>query len=229
MQPFFITGTGTDIGKTLVTTTLCWQLRQMGKQVTALKPVITGYTPDDPFSDSALILKSSGLLSSPQLIETISPWRYKAAIAPNIAAAREGKPAVDVDAIVKYCREHAMLQSDVLLVEGAGGLMAPINDHHTTLDVMRTLAWPVILVTGSYLGSLSHTLSAVEVLRSRGLTIRALIVNQSEKSPVSLDETAATLQRFMPSDILIVKLPRLSGKEELWKATPLISWVVNHE
>jgi dethiobiotin synthetase len=229
MQPFFITGIDTDIGKTLVTTTLCWQLRQMGKQVTALKPIITGYDPNDQMSDSALILKSCGLSPTPQLMETISPWRYKAQLAPNMAAAHEGKPPVDVDAIVKYCREHAALQSDVLLVEGAGGLMAPINDHHTTLDVMRTLAWPVILVAGNYLGALSHTLTAVEVLRSRGLSMRALIVNQSDKSPVSLEDTTATLQRFIPSDIPIVKMPRLTGKEDLWKAAPLISWIISHD
>jgi len=88
---FFITGTGTEIGKTLVTTALCWQLKERGFNVTALKPVVSGFDADDMESDSALILKSCGLKPSEKMIKTISPWQFAAPLAPNMAASKEKK------------------------------------------------------------------------------------------------------------------------------------------
>jgi len=147
MQPFFITSTGTNIGKTLVTTALVWQLRQAGKMVTALKPVISGYDPNDAQSDSALILQSYGLTPAHDLAASISPWRYTIPLAPNMAAAKEGKP-VEFEKLVAFCREHMALASDIVLVEGVGGVMVPLDNAHTVLDWMVALGWPVILVGG---------------------------------------------------------------------------------
>jgi dethiobiotin synthetase len=177
MDSFFITSIGTGIGKTLVTTALCSQLRQQGKKVTALKPIVSGFTYDDPESDPALILQSCGLMPTKALIDTISPWRFAAPIAPNMAALSEGK-TIDLDKVIAYCRDHTNLKSDAVLLEGAGGVMAPISDQYTMLDWMEGLQWPVILVAGSYLGSLSHTLTAVEALRGRGVPVRALVISE---------------------------------------------------
>lgn len=224
MQPFFITASGTDMGKTLLMTTLCWQLKQAGKKVTALKPLVSGYDPKSDATDTALILRSCGITPTPTLAEAISPWRYRAALAPNMAAAKENVAAPSLDAVVDFCREHATLASDAVLVEGVGGIMAPINDTHTVLDWMVALKWPVIMACGTYLGSISHTLSALEVLHARGLSVRALAVNETEKSTVSLDDTAATLQKFVSKDISVIKLPRVP-KDEPWKYMPLISWM----
>lgn len=226
MQSFFITAPGTGIGKTLVTTALCWQLRQQGKTVTALKPVITGYDASDPENDTALILKSCGLAPTPQLMETVSPWRFSAPLAPGMAAAREGK-TIDIEALTGFCREHAGLQSDVVLVEGAGGVMAPLSDAHTALDWIEALGWPVILVAGSYLGALSHTLTALEALRGRDVAVRAIAVSESAGGSVSLDGTVRALEKFIPATTPIAKLPRLTVRRELWKAAPLVSWMIN--
>ncbi|MDE3038475.1 MAG: dethiobiotin synthase, partial [Pseudomonadota bacterium] len=168
MSSFFITGTGTGIGKTLVMTALCRQLKASGKTVTALKPVISGYDPKDKNNDAALILKSCGLAPSPALMETIAPWRYAAPLSPSMAAAKENNP-VDMQALVKFCRDHAALASDAVLAEGAGGVMSPLTENETMLDWMEALGWPAILVGGSYLGALSHMLSAFEALKSRGV------------------------------------------------------------
>jgi dethiobiotin synthetase len=224
MKSFFITSTGTGIGKTLTTTSLCWQLRQQGKAVTALKPVISGYSPIDLDNDSAKILKSCGITPSAPAMETISPWRYNAALAPNMAAHKEGS-SIDLDKLVDFCLEHTSLQSDVLLVEGVGGIMVPINDTHTVLDWMSALNWPLILVAGSYLGSISHTLTAVEVLKARGLHIHSVIVSESYQSTVDLADTASTLETFLPQTIPVLKMPRVSATEETWKHTPPISWL----
>jgi dethiobiotin synthetase len=227
MQPYFITASGTGIGKTLVTTTLCWQLRHSGKKVTALKPVISGFDPQDMDSDAALILKSCGLTPTPQMMATISPWRYRAPLAANMAATKEGTPPPELAEVVKFCRDHAMIEGDVLLAEGAGGVMSPLSDTHTMLDLMAALRWPVLLVAGNYLGSISHTLTAVEALRAQSLRIDAVVVSESEKSQVTLDETARTLERFIGKDIPLVKLPMVRDTDALWKTQPLISWICN--
>ncbi len=224
MQPFFITGSGTDIGKTLVMTALCWQLKQAGKTVTALKPVISGYNPKDMKGDAALILKSCGLVPSPPLMETIAPWRYTLALSPAMAASREGN-LVDLPSLTAFCREHAGLASDVLLVEGVGGVMSPLSDTHTMLDWMEALAWPALLVVGSYLGAVSHALTAFEALRLRQVPVRAVIVSESELTPVPLEAMAESLAKFLPRDLPIVKMPRIVEKEEQWKYVPPIAWI----
>jgi dethiobiotin synthetase len=224
MRPFFITASGTNVGKTLVTTALCSQLQQEGKAVTAIKPVISGYNPKDMGCDSALILRSCGVTPTPQLMEVISPWRYEAFLAPNMAAAIEGNP-VDLNKLVEFCREHTSVESDIVLCEGVGGIMAPINDQHTVLDWIQELAWPVIMVCGSYLGAISHTLTAIESLKARGVSPKALILSETDGSTVLLADTATTLEKFLPPSIPIVKLPLIAPQDEIWTKVPLISWL----
>jgi len=221
MQSFFIAAPGTGIGKTVVTTALCWQLRQSGKKLTALKPVISGYDPDDEQNDTALILKSCSITPTEEAVEAVSPWRFAAPLAPDMAAAREGKPPVDLEALTAFCRNGG---EDYMLVEGIGGVMTPINDRHTVLDWMAALGWPVILVAGSYLGSISHTLMALEVLRARGLSVKALVVSESESS-VLLEDTVATLEKFLLAPIPVVKIPRIVAQGDLWKHAPPISGI----
>jgi len=226
MSRLFITGTGTDVGKTLVMTALCWQLRQQGKKITAIKPVVSGFDPQDPGSDAALILRSCGLAATPALMQAIAPWQFHAPLAPSMAAAREGKTIVLED-VAKFCTEHTGLKSDVVLAEGAGGVMSPLNDRHTMLDWMEALAWPVALVAGSYLGAISHALTAVEALRARKLAVRALILSASDKNSVPLEDTAEALKKLIPSDIPVITLPRVQQKEELWKHLPPIGWILH--
>src|SRR5689334_20537801 len=191
----FITSSGTGIGKTLVTTSLCWQLRQSGKTVKALKPVISGYDAADLNNDSALILKSSDVEPTAPAQEAISPWRYKAPLAPAMAAAKEGHP-IDIKTLTDFCLQPFSPPADVILAEGVGGIMVPLNQHQTVLDWVSALSWPVVLVAGSYLGSISHALTALQSLRSRDLAVRAIIVSASEDG-VPLEDTAATLEKFL--------------------------------
>lgn len=225
MGNFFITSSGTGIGKTLVTAVLCWQLKQQGKSVTALKPVISGFDYSDLESDSAIILKSGGITVSRAAMEAISPWRFAAPLAPSMAAAQEDKPQIELDVVLEFCRTHARLKSDFVLVEGAGGVMSPLNHRHTMLDVMEALAWPTIVVGGSYLGAISHTLTALEALQARRVKVAALVLSESDRSTVSLQDTADALEKFIPAHIPVVKLPRLHGKDELWRLAPPLSWI----
>src|SRR5207248_697063 len=125
---FFITAVGTGIGKTLVTTIMCHQLLRTGRTVSALKPLVSGFAADDPASDPALILRSLGRSPTPNAIAAIAPWRFQAPLSPHLAAAREGR-TLAVEDIVAFCRAREREDYDLLLVEGAGGVMSPINSR----------------------------------------------------------------------------------------------------
>ena len=197
---FFITATGTGVGKTFLTCGLVRALRLAGEPVRALKPVISGYDPEDfANSDTAHLLGAMGEPATAQSIAGLSPFRFAAPLSPDIAAAREGR-AIDFDALLDTCR-----QPGPLLVEGVGGVMVPLTDRHTVLDWIAALDWPVLLVAGSYLGTISHTLTALTALRTRQASIAALIVNETPGGP-ALPETIATLRRFAPG-ITILTLP----------------------
>ncbi len=207
MGAVFITATGTDVGKTFVTAGLIRHLHTEKKSVTALKPVMSGYDPAiSKDSDAGVLLQALGRDISETEIAAISPWRYLAALSPDMAAAREGK-TLDVDALIAFCRKQ-MENETPLLIEGVGGVMVPLDARRTVLDWMVALACPVILVTGSYLGAISHTLGALEVLKLSNLDVRALVVSETDGSTVPLAETVDTLTRF-GKGIDIVTLPRM--------------------
>lgn len=208
---FFVTASGTDIGKTYVTTGLIRALQARGVPVSALKPLITDFTARTaPGSDTALILKALGEDVTDQAIARLSPWRYEAALAPDMAAAHEGK-TVPYDEVVAFCAaaRDAAQQKSVLIVEGAGGVLVPVDDHHTMRDFMRDLAAQPILVVGSYLGTISHTLTAVEALVNAGMPPLAVVVSESEDAGIALADTCAAIARFL-GPVPLLPLPRNS-------------------
>ncbi len=222
MSGLFITGVGTGVGKTLVATILCHQWRRMGRRVTALKPVVSGFVADDPESDPALLLRSVGITPRPESIASISPWRFAAPISPHLAARRENR-SVSLVEIAQFCREKTAGPGSLRLIEGAGGLMSPMSSDGTCLDLIAALGEPVILVTGTYLGALSHTLTALAALRGRSAVVRGLIVSESVES-VGLGETVKSLREFGCADLPIVALPRLIGDVETrWRTAPWLS------
>lgn len=221
-QRFFITSSGTGIGKTLVTASLCHQLRGQGKTVNALKPIISGWNESDEESDTAILLRSLGRPFNAKSIECISPWRFHAPLSPDMAAREEGD-SIDFSALTAFCAQPD--EAEYSFIEGVGGVMVPLTDRHTVLDLMEVLKFPVILVVGSYLGSLSHTLTALEALRSRGLEVRAIVISESESSTVPLAEIYKTLHNF--TRIPMITLPRVaSGDMPLWMRTPDITSLI---
>jgi dethiobiotin synthetase len=207
MTAYFVTATGTDIGKTFVTVGLIRRLRSAGGLVSALKPVATGFDPAAAHSSDtgALLAALSRPLSTPE-IERISPWRYALPLSPAMAALRENRP-LDFERLIEFCRSAIAVHRGTLLIEGIGGVMVPLDQRRTVLDWMATLKLPVLLVAGSYLGSLSHTLTALEALDRRRLELSALIVNETPGSTVPLADTVSTLAPFVGP---VVPLRRLS-------------------
>lgn len=205
MSAFFVTGAGTDVGKTFVAAGLIRALRSRGRKVRALKPVASGFDPANaPASDPGQLLAALGQAVTADAVAAICPWRFAAPLSPDMAAARESR-TIDFDALVTFSRAAA--PGEILLVEGVGGVMVPLDQRHTTLDWMQALGFPVILVGGSYLGAISHTLSALEALRGRGLAVAAIVTSESANSMVPLENTVQTVARFA-APCVTVKLPR---------------------
>lgn len=218
MKRLFVTASGTGVGKTLVTAALAYQLCKAGTAVRALKPVISGYTPaTHGDSDTAVLLDSLGLSHTLTEIDRLSPFRFEAPLSPDMAAAREGR-RIDFDALLAVCRDAADGPEDALLIEGVGGVMVPLTGDRTVLDWIAALQIPCVLVVGSYLGTISHTLTAIEALRGRTAEIAGVVISESEESPVPPAETRDTIRRFLPCTQLIV-LPRLGG-DAPWRTAP---------
>jgi len=209
MSRLFVTGAGTEVGKTFVTCLLLRRLRAAGHWARALKPVVSGFDPADVAgSDCGQILSAMDEAADAAAVGAVSPWRFVAPLSPDMAAVREGRE-IDVGELVAFCRYAAPAEGEgTLIVEGVGGAMVPLSDRETVLDWMAGLSWPVLLVSGSYLGALSHALTAAEAIRLRGLELAGLVVSESAESPVPLDETAATLRRFL-DPVPVIALPRL--------------------
>jgi dethiobiotin synthetase len=221
MSAIFITATGTDIGKTFVAAGLIRHWRAAGRDVDALKPVTTGFDPAEAEgSDTGILLKALGRPVTPAEIERISPWRYAAPLSPHVATRRENR-ALPFDELVAFSKRAIADTPGTLLIEGVGGVMVPLDDRHTVLDWMTALDVPLVVITGTYLGTLSHTLTCLEVLRSRKLGLKALVVNETPGSAVTLDDTMATLVRFAPPTTLVT-LRRASGAADLKKLADLL-------
>jgi dethiobiotin synthetase len=196
MSTIFLTATGTEIGKTFVAAGLIHALKRKGREVAAIKPLVSGYEDwSAPASDPVRLLDALGLPHSEDEIAKIAPWRFRAPLAPNQAASREGRH-LNYDALVEFCRTTAAACRGVLLIEGIGGVMVPIDERRTVLDWIADLHVPALLVAGSYLGTISHTLTALATLRQRHVSVAAIVLSETEGSSVPLEENAATIAQF---------------------------------
>jgi dethiobiotin synthetase len=207
MTAVFITSTGTDIGKTFIARGLIRHLRDRGRTVDALKPVVSGFLPRQvEASDVGLLLSALSRPATVTEIERISPWRFMAPLSPDIAAQREGR-RIDFGSVVDFSKSAIESANDVLLIEGIGGVMVPLDECHTVLDWMAALACPIMLVAGNYLGTISHTLTALEVLASRNLEVLSVVLSERERS-APLADNAHAIARLAKMEILTV--PRLA-------------------
>jgi dethiobiotin synthetase len=215
----FVTATGTGIGKTLVTAALLAELRAAGRRARALKPVLSGFPdPAGEPSDAEILLRAQGIDPTPDEVERIAPWRFRAPLSPDMAAAREGR-RLDFERLVEFTRAAQREADGWLLVEGVGGVCVPLDARHTVLDWIAASGLPALLVAGSYLGTLSHTLTAAASLRGRGVRLAGLVLCESPESPVPLAETRATLLRFL-GELPCAEIPRLAPGPEAWRAAP---------
>lgn len=208
MAAYFVTSTGTDIGKTFVTAALIRYLRESNQPVAALKPVVSGYDSSvAETSDPAVLLTALGRPVTAEEVGRIAPWRFRAPLSPDLASAREGR-RIDFDKLVEFSRAAIGAATGPIFIEGVGGIMVPLDGRRTVLDWMAALNIPLLLVVGGYLGTISHTLTALDVLAQRKLAVAAIVVCEKERDTVELDDTVASIARFAGSTG-VVGLPRL--------------------
>lgn len=180
MNTVFIAGSHTDVGKTYVTCALIEAARAARISVSAFKPVVSGLDPLDwTASDPGRLLAALGRPGSEEHLAEMSPFRFEAALSPPRAAQLEGVD-LRLQALVDASMgQVAQKRHELLLIEGAGGVMSPVAEDGLCIDLMRELGLPVIIVSGSYLGAISHTLTAIDVVQTRGLQILSVVVSQS--------------------------------------------------
>lgn len=171
MRGLFVTATGTGAGKTTVTAALTRVLVESGVPVAAMKPIETGV---DSVAADALALAEA--CRDPALAHDPRWYRARLAAAPY-AATLEGAPPLDLPRLARTVRERAGTR--FALVEGAGGLLVPLDRNHTIADLARALALPLVLVAPDRLGVLSDALLTIEAVRARGLELRAVVLNRT--------------------------------------------------
>jgi dethiobiotin synthetase len=198
MKAYFVTSTGTDIGKTFVASGILRAARQAGRQANAIKPIMSGYNPNHPQnSDAGRLLSAMDRRVNADTVAAISPWRYLAPVSPDLAAAMEGR-VISLPQVLTFCEAAAASARDMMLIEGVGGVMVPLDRWHTVRDWIAGLHIPALLVAGSYLGAISHILTAAEALNTRGIVIAAVVISESDTSPVRPEDIAAAVTKFLP-------------------------------
>jgi len=201
---YFIAAIGTDLGKTYLVENL---LKNISNSK-AIKPIISGFDIDDANSDSAKILKAQNTEFNEDNIKRISPWRFKEAVSPHFAATME-QNEIDFDEVVEFCNNEIELakKGDYhLFIEGAGGVLSPINYEKTFLDLVKNIEADVLLVGANYLGSISHILSAVVSLKVASVDIEKIIINEDVPNfALGQNDIIKTIENFTKVDTMLMK------------------------
>lgn len=193
MRPIFVTGTGTDVGKTHILCAMLEAHRKAGGKARVMKPVISGFDPARlNETDTIRLMRANGDTLNGEGVQAVSPFRFKAPLSPDMAAYREHRE-LTIETVVNWCLDR-IDRAVPTIIEGAGGVMSPLTMDGLNLDLIQELDARPILVTGAYLGAISHTLTALRVM-DRSC---AVIVNDWKASPVPAVDTARSIQRFAP-------------------------------
>jgi dethiobiotin synthetase len=187
MKGWFVTGTDTGVGKTVIAGALAWLLRERGHRVGVYKPVASGCRRDPRLG---LVCSDAEFLShcadSKHTLETINPIRYSGELAPMVAAEHTRHP-IDWEAIDRNWKQIRS-SADSMIVEGAGGLLVPIDQDNNMADLAGRFKLPLIIVGRIGLGTINHTLLTIEAARARKLSIAAVVLNAFEPESASLAE-----------------------------------------
>jgi dethiobiotin synthetase len=213
---YFVTGTDTGVGKTLISCALLQGYALQGKRVVGMKPVAAGYAAEGslhssgaptgvPFAgadggqnEDVLQLRAAGNVAVGY--GQINPYCFVPAIAPHLAAQRAGV-IMQFSRIAASYHELAA-QADVVIVEGAGGLLVPLNAQQDSADLAKELDLPVILVVGMRLGCLNHALLTVEVIAARGLALAGWVANVVDTDMASIEENVDALRQRISAPLL---------------------------
>jgi len=206
----FVTGTGTEVGKTVVAAVIARTLADEGQRVAVFKPAVTGLEEEDE-TDHALLRRASG---SQQTDEEIAPYRYGPPASPHLAAAMAGEE-IDPGRLRETARAAAA-SADTIVCEGVGGLLVPLSPTYLVRDLASDLGYPLVVVADPGLGTINHTLLTLESARAAGLEVAAVVLNPWPEQPSEIErsnrETIAALR-----NVPVHTLPRLDlSRPETW-------------
>lgn len=199
---FFVAGTDTGVGKTLVSSALLMAAKQRGMETLGVKPVAAGadqYADGQWLNDDALALQAQTTL--PLQYMQINPVLLPVAASPHIAAAEQGK-TLNAERITGFCRGVLSQPAEFAVVEGAGGWYVPLNSRETLADVAMTLQLPVILVVGMRLGCLNHALLTAKAIQQSGLVLAGWVANSVEPTMPYHNENITYLQQTLGGPLL---------------------------
>jgi dethiobiotin synthetase len=206
-QWLFITGTDTDVGKTVVACGLLAAANQQGLRTAAIKPVAAGCEVTEQGMTNSDALQLQAAASHKLSYQQINPIALVPAIAPHIAAAEAGV-RMSASRLVGYCRGVSLMPVDLVVIEGAGGWRVPINSRETLADVARELECSVVVVVGMRLGWLNHALLTMEAIRRDGLQIAGWVANILDTDMPRLQENIDTLKQCI-NEPCLGTVPRL--------------------
>jgi len=184
VEGVFVTGTGTEVGKTVVAAAIAHTLSNDGKQVTVFKPAVTGLENDEGEADHALLRRAAG---SEQSDDEITPYRYAPAMSPHLAADLAGEQ-IQPERLLDAARAAAG-DSEALVCEGVGGLLVPLAADYLVRDFAADLGLPLVIAASSGLGTINHTLLTIEAARSAGLEVAAVVLTPWPEKPGQIEES----------------------------------------
>lgn len=194
---YFVTGTDTGVGKTLISCALLHAFAAQGKSVAGMKPVAAGCDDDDLNEDVKKLRAASNILTS---LGQINPYSFFHPIAPHLAARHAGV-SINLERILNSYHELST-QAEVVIVEGAGGFLVPLNDTQDSADLAVALELPVILVVGMRLGCLNHALLTMRAINASGLKCAGWVANVLDPDMAALDENIKALQQRIEAPLL---------------------------
>jgi dethiobiotin synthetase len=184
MNGFFVTGTDTGVGKTIISSGLAAVLKEKNVDVGVFKPLLSGTSREDPESDTSLLKQLSQTSLS---YEEITPFEFKEPLAPYVAGKLEGK-IVGIEDVLSHW-EKIRGKHEFFIVEGAGGISVPLGEHFLVSDLIQALQLPIVLVARPNLGTVNHIFLTVQYAKSLGLTIAGIVINGISENPDLAEKT----------------------------------------
>jgi dethiobiotin synthetase len=212
----FVTGTGTEVGKTVVAAAIARTLAAAGESVAVFKPAVTGLE-EDGEADHQLLRRASG---SRQDSDEIAPYRFSPPASPHLAAELAGQ-RIDPDRLVGAARAAAS-SADVLVCEGVGGFLVPLAPGFLVRDLAKCLELPLVIAASPGLGTINQTLLTVESVRAAGLEVAAVVLTPWPEAPSEVEasnrETIASISGVRIEGLAPLDLSR----PESWPALEVL-------
>jgi dethiobiotin synthetase len=214
-EGFFVTGTGTEVGKTVVAAVLANDLRRQGHSVAVFKPAVTGL--DDPGEADHSLLRRAAV--SEQSDEEIAPYRYGPPASPHLAAA-EAAEEIEPERLRQAAREAAA-SAERLICEGVGGLLVPLSRSYLVRDLALDLALPLVIAASPGLGTINHTLLTIEAARAKGLDVAAVVLTPWPAQPSAIESSNRETIEGLGEVRVIVLAPLDLAASERWPSLGL--------